>query len=67
MVGRMTVASLLFVLVFASAASAGPPPFARGGSNKLSIPQARWGSGCRVAHCRLQSRFLPTRRPCRCG
>ena len=41
----MTLASLLFVLVVASAAGAGPPPFARGGFDHLSIPAGPLGAG----------------------
>jgi hypothetical protein len=45
MVGRVTVASLLSLLVFASVASADPPPFARGGSDHVSAPADPFGVG----------------------
>jgi len=45
MVGRFAVASLLLALVFASAASADPPPFAQGGSDRVSIPAGPFGAG----------------------
>jgi len=45
MVGRVLVALSLLVLAFASAASADPPPFARGGSDHLSIPAGPFGLG----------------------
>lgn len=45
MVGRVIVASVLLMLVFAAAASAVPPPFARGGSDHVSIPAGPFGVG----------------------